>query len=264
MDIPRSLFRPAIGLTSAEIEDKSHKIGASRLGGQPDVPESFNWPYRAEKPLAFLAQLNLADFAHLDCGLDLPKSGTLLFFYDAESQPWGYDPKHAGSGQIFFCENSANLVRVDFPSDLSEQCRFPICGLAAQQIDTRPNAWSVWVDLLKPTADERFEMAEDNEEEWYDHQIGGHASCVQHAMELECELASSGVYCGGSKGYHSERRRHLTEAGGARDWRLLLQLTSDPQCNFIWGDDGYLYFWIRQQDLAARDFSRIWTILQCT
>jgi uncharacterized protein YwqG len=29
------------------------------------------------------------------------------------------------------------------------------------------------------------------------------------------------------------------------------------------GDAGRLYFWIRKLDLRARDFSRIWMILQC-
>ena len=29
-----------------------------------------------------------------------------------------------------------------------------------------------------------------------------------------------------------------------------------------WGDDGFLYYWIRESDLAARDFSHVWCILQ--
>ena len=32
----------------------------------------------------------------------------------------------------------------------------------------------------------------------------------------------------------------------------------------MWGDVGKLYFWIRKQDLARRDFSNVWMIMQCS
>jgi uncharacterized protein YwqG len=32
----------------------------------------------------------------------------------------------------------------------------------------------------------------------------------------------------------------------------------------MWGDCGMLYFWIRRDDLARRDFSGAWVVLQCT
>jgi len=48
---------------------------------------------KEERPLAFLAQINLAEIASTGgTDLALPESGLLSFFYDAESQPWGFDP----------------------------------------------------------------------------------------------------------------------------------------------------------------------------
>jgi len=66
-------------------------------------------------------------------------------------------------------------------------------------------------------------------------------------MELECQRAVS------------------PSEGGARasDWRLLLQLDTDEEAGMMWGDTGRLYFWVREQDARAGDFSRTWTILQC-
>jgi uncharacterized protein YwqG len=31
----------------------------------------------------------------------------------------------------------------------------------------------------------------------------------------------------------------------------------------MWGDLGMLYYWIREEDLAARRFDRVWGISQC-
>ena len=80
-------------------------------------------------------------------------------------------------------------------------------------------------------------------------------------MELECQLASNGVYLGDGKAYGDARYDHLR--AGAHDWRLLLQLDSDETAEMMWGDSGMLYYWIRQQDLRALDFSNTWLVLQC-
>ncbi len=80
-------------------------------------------------------------------------------------------------------------------------------------------------------------------------------------MELECQLVTNGIWCGDQKGYEDPRVPTLEP--GAADWRLLLQLDSDDNPKWMWGDAGRLYFWIREQDLAERNFSRVWCIEQC-
>jgi uncharacterized protein YwqG len=52
-------------------------------------------------------------------------------------------------------------------------------------------------------------------------------------------------------------------ASSALEWRLLLQVPSADAAGMMWGDVGCLYYWIRQDDLAARRFDRSWMILQC-
>jgi uncharacterized protein YwqG len=94
------------------------------------------------------------------------------------------------------------------------------------------------------------------------HQVAGFPSAVQNdSMELECQLASSGLYCGDGSGYNDPRRKALE--AGAKDWRLLLQFDSDDDLNVMWGDVGMLYFWVREADAAAGDFRQPWLILQC-
>ncbi len=95
-----------------------------------------------------------------------------------------------------------------------------------------------------------------------DHRFGGHASETQGDMKLECQLVSNGLCCGVGDAYNSERGLALKD--GRDDWRLLLQIDSDRDGpGWMWGDLGMIYFWIRRQDLAARDFDKVWCVLQC-
>jgi len=80
-------------------------------------------------------------------------------------------------------------------------------------------------------------------------------------MELESQLVSNGLYCGDETGYNDPRAAALAE--GAADWVLLLQVDTDDDAGMMWGDCGLIYFWIRREDLARRDFSNVWMILQC-
>jgi uncharacterized protein YwqG len=94
------------------------------------------------------------------------------------------------------------------------------------------------------------------------HHLFGHPQLIQNPMELECQLASNGVYCGTTEGYRSERAKMLES--GAADWRLLLQIDSDEDGpGWMWGDVGRIYFWVKQHDLRSLRFDDDWLVFQC-
>src|SRR5262249_17394721 len=105
--------RHAVILEPGPIEEGAHApIGASRLGGMPDLPLDVPWPWRPALssegwkevpqnvqeflhldmaheadswPLSFIAQIDFAEI-HSAGGLEgFPSSGRLLFFCDPES-----------------------------------------------------------------------------------------------------------------------------------------------------------------------------------
>lgn len=68
------------------------RLGASRLGGSPDLPPGLSWPNDASgQPLGFLGQLDLAEIARIDRRDELPERGLLSMFVgtwiDAEGEP---------------------------------------------------------------------------------------------------------------------------------------------------------------------------------
>jgi uncharacterized protein YwqG len=48
----------------------------------------------------------------------------------------------------------------------------------------------------------------------------------------------------------------------ASRWGLLLQLTSNADANFIWGDGGHFYFYGRRDAMTEGDFSDVWVVFE--
>jgi hypothetical protein len=231
--------RPAVRLTAQKVD--TVPPGASHLGSGPDLPDDLDWPRRDGRPLAFLAQIDLADVARV-----LPDSplaaGHLWFFYDVKEEPWGYDANHAGGARVLF-RPSGTLLRPSTPPEgLAET--FPLCALTFEAYEDPPG-----LDEEKPPisldepASERYGAVREflsSGTGGTAHKLLGHADPVQGPMEPRCE-----------------------ELAGPGAWRLLLQLESDDTAGLMWGDTGRLYFWIRDEDLHACRYDRTWTILQC-
>nr|MBF6591327.1 DUF1963 domain-containing protein [Ktedonobacterales bacterium] len=105
------LARPSIRLTSRRADEASLAIGASKLGGLPDLPPDVPWPARAGAPLAFVAQVRLDDVAPFDVTHVLPATGLLTFFYDARQQAFGADPADRGAWQVLYDAGAAERLR---------------------------------------------------------------------------------------------------------------------------------------------------------
>ena len=73
--------------------------GASKLFGNPDVWDGFEWPYiedNGEKyDLTFMCQIDCVKAEGFDESGLLPKTGILYFFYDLDTMPEATDEKSA-------------------------------------------------------------------------------------------------------------------------------------------------------------------------
>ena len=87
---------PSIRIVSTAIRESLLSPGTSKLGDLPDLPPEIEWPTWNDVPLAFIAQINLAEVHPFDKMGVLPPSGLLSFFYDADHLPVCYDPAWRG------------------------------------------------------------------------------------------------------------------------------------------------------------------------
>lgn len=298
LKIMKEIARPALRLTTAD------SPGFSKLGGRPNLPAGLKWPYWRERPISFLAQIDLAELKAAETMPEFPRDGRLYFFYPAWwvdngwGLPWGDSPEHAGSAVVIYSRDEPGPA-VEPPAEISRPGYFAYeeTGIYAQRfISARPiESWPS-PDYMEccpdgPTVEYTdsglFCLSPDPlrdlyQEHWQSqfgsrtalrHQLGGFPFPEQSSnMEIDCQMLSHGLDLDNRDNPPSEAEvQALTP--GISDWRLLLQLDSDAGDDryddywgdyMCWGAEGLICFWIRKQDLASLDFSRVWGMVQCT
>jgi uncharacterized protein YwqG len=276
-------------------------VGLSKFGGTPDLPATAEWPMWKGQPLAFIAQVRMADTARYrsahvgpeggflfgehfrmtatsryDPTHDLPESGFLFFFYDPLQSVWGFDPGDREAWRVLYFDGpEAELCSRPLPAYHTEDetvgpdLEFNEFAIEFSRGLSLPPWESSDINALHFTEDELnayFRLlravAEMNHGSAVRHRLLGYPDQIQGDMQLECQLVSHGLYCGNSSGYQDPRRAALE--AGVKDWQLLLQIASDDDLGMMWGDVGCIYYWIRQEDLGARSFEKVWFSLQCT
>ena len=285
--IRKSPFAPCIDVLSASLKTgirlrtqaatpKTLPLGASRLGGVPDLPPDISGPQDQGLALSFLAQFNLSEATQFDADNLLPATGWLYFFYEAAQQPWGYEPAHEGGFRVLYAPHTALLKRVGPPKNLPQY---------GQQFTERPYAvrfeaesqlpdYQVHADYFETLdwedvgdVDEVYEELQAQlhgpESDWTGHHphhhLLGHAQIIQGEMTNSCQLMAHGL---GRLGMKDPRVKKLLAA--QNDWLLLLQIDTDVNGpGWTWGDNGRLYFYIRKQDLLLHNFEAAWLFLQC-
>ncbi len=248
LDLLLAQQRPALQLVPAA------SAGWSQVGGRPTLPDDMAWPMGCEGPMAFLAQLDLAEIPGAPVVLPaLPTKGCLYFFYDPDLPPDALDRGEGPGWQVIHLAQRPTAPPRDMPDALPNDFRSAAAAVGFRAIRTVPSFERIGVDWSR-LADDNFDRFDELRDGAYGehafHQIGGYPANIQDdTMEEECQRVAESL----------RQRSGLDPAG----WRLLLQVGSDEALGMMWGDGGNIYFWIHEDDLAQGDFSRVWAVLQC-
>ena len=266
----RALLRPSLRLTRAETATGAP--GSSHLGGVPDLPAAFEWPTWRGEELAFLGQLNLAEVGAVEPEGLLPPRGLLLLFYDVRNEPSGLEPGDRGSCRVLHVDGDPSGLKPDpdrracfpdYPLELSLELMLPRSWSAhVEALELDEAELTAWDELRGRLARAQGVELEELTPSWYAlHRLLGYPEELGSELELDCQLVSAGINIAEGEGYLDPRRDELE--AGARDWRLLLQLSDDEELGASWGEGfGRLYLLIRERALRARAFDEIWAILR--
>lgn len=200
----------------------------------------------------------------------LPQQGILYFFYELASMTWGFDPKDKGSAKVYYFDGEiSELSETDFPVDMEQDSMLPEFSLSFENTLDLPD-FCEFTDYYGECDWDEFEEAREDfgytELEDCDKvlKLLGYADIIQNSMLLECEQASSGIYCGDdSVKLTKDQKQSFFE--NSKDWTLLFQIGTVETDDFelMFGDCGNIYFYIKKSDLSQKNFDNVWLVLQC-
>lgn len=269
------LRRPAIRL------DADHSgNGFSRFGGLPEMPADIKWPVWKRLPQTFIAQIFLAE-ASAALPSFLPDSGYLYFFFEQEHSIWGMSPKEKNAWRVIYIHGDRkDFVHRPAPKGLPLDCVYRPKPVLARRVDLLPAPSCTPEGIYDYDRDGdaydelRGKYAFNGARGTYGelgpwmpgsgvlHQMLGYHEPLQGGeMELYSQLLLHGLNPYSRRINSHPRLESL--AAGANDWKLLLQVDSDTDIGWMWGDMGVLYFWIRESDARCGDFSKVWLHLEC-
>jgi len=247
---------PSIRLTAHPVDEISLRLGSTKFGGSPDLPEGIEWPEPNGVLLPFVAQINLFEIAPYDKDHLFPDAGIIFFFFDQKAFFESRTSDQATTWYVYYTESSlANLQRLPISESISRRERYRTSGVTCSTEITLPD-----YSKYAPTSIKRLGLSNpltDIEEQAY--------------YQVQAQFAKRA-----GATYHIPIHRLLghpdnvqwdmyDELGGVpTDWQLLLQVDSDRIIDTNWGDTGRIYYWIGTQDLAERNFNRVKLILQST
>jgi hypothetical protein len=268
--------KPSLSLTTVREEDENRiPIGATRIGGSPDLPHGTAWPTAQGVNFRFIAQVNLREAAALLPASPLPKSGLLSFFW-CQEDTLGMTPEGV---RVMYTRDTVPLERVVDPWTLIPER----VGMIRRALGKKPSErglgfWpcrtslSVKLTLPDSLAPEgvKREVLSDEESDEVDggklertldesgvlregHRLLGAASPIQGPVEFDAAFDSP----------ETPVMDPAISERAAAEWRLLLQIDSDFAPGFCFGDWGTVYFMIRKADLAAGRWERVRGVVQC-
>lgn len=270
--------------------------GATRFGGSPDLPSGSAWPATpAGVPLQFLAQIDLAELAQHVGETALPSAGLLSIFAGDLDGPWetraavSLTPPGQALQRVHLPPIPQSTQYYPEPETLK-----PVAVRFERGLTLPTNDAGFEAELLRLSTDCQLESLQTSPPAGPDvaiAQILGHAQETQERLQSMIALAELGhpgkqdlLHWTSWEDWEEAKKMESRLKGGmlhrpwsaeddgvvrwmldnrqeiAREterWQVLMMVSSNKPMNFWINDADPIFVFIRNDDLAARNFSRL-------
>ncbi|WJZ02409.1 DUF1963 domain-containing protein [Corynebacterium freiburgense] len=252
---PCAVFRPAY----VDSSDPTIPLGASRIGGNPDIPKGFIWPLNSSgTPLSFFLQINLADIQGLQ--IDslpesdplrlLPTTGLLLLFVGSDSSALNMPHR------LILIPEGASLERTQPPLEAAIPSFIEEFGKNSPLNNGVPLIAEIGWDIPHWSSeiyDQIFEKYEDLDE--YDEILDTYEE-FDEAFGAINEFIRIGGWHAGIGQYPAEDAVKYAQHDGAgsdiSQWKNLLLVNSYDEFHLCFWDAGYLQLLAHNNDAEFR------------
>lgn len=272
----RGLFAPSICLTASK-QREDLPSSCTKFNGLPDLAAGADWPRWRGTPMAFMAQIDLAEAHGLASDLSLPATGLLSFFL-------GLDPGYPLPSffsevnedregvKVLWTPPGSEMRRLLEPEDMPAEFKCmkrPVCKIKmsragavlpqlshsalinAQLTPDQAHAYESLANLLN---------GDDEDAKHWGTRLGGYPAVLQDDdMHLTAESLERDIGVG-SKRYLAWQSDDFQRA--STRWRQLLQMAEGEE-EWSWGDAGMLHWMARADEFANANFSSVWAIGVC-
>jgi hypothetical protein len=272
-----ALTAPAIGITLWPTEETALHIGASKLGGTPDLPANTPWPAWHE-PMAFIGQINFAEIEP-SMRLDpLPRQGLLSLFFETDGEPL-YAARRAAPPDapmvdlptsdatlswrvLYHRDDPTTFVRRAPPTDLPASGRFRTGAVQFSPAVTLPWSNGPEVAALGLTHADSLALmdVEPRVNGAMSHRLLGFPYTMDYPTLIACDAALRGRPDEWRQ--VEQQRKYELEAAAARQCCLLAQVASSEVTGMDWAGGGYLQVCIEREALRQHDISHVWVETQ--
>ncbi len=260
------LVKPSILLLSEQDDSIDQIIGASKVGGTPDVPKGFDWPKRGELHLSFLLQINCKDLPE-NSFIDLPQNGVISVFFGFDNNLASTSPDNTGFGQMYyFDEETLNKIQCPNQVQVFNPCKISFINYPSLPYLYNDNSRELWnLDFLKKEEDldDGYSNIEWSLEQLSGlsgvsyhkprHQLFGYSQSVQ-SENIEVIIAKSRL--GIDKKFKDFSKNELEKVFNQK---LVLQVNEDSNAGIQLIDSGKIYYVGEKKDEKLND--DLWTFV---
>ncbi|WP_436778120.1 DUF1963 domain-containing protein [Yinghuangia sp. YIM S09857] len=252
------LLRPTVKFRHSAAADPA----VAHRGGRPLLPPDMPWPvWEGEGPLSLIAGFDLGALPRGN--VNLPDSGLLYFFlFDGQlcestmpsldNEPQAHRVVHIPAGTHVERRSPPEVLRDCAAEPMAVSVEFTAPSIASHVLEDHFDTTDARV--AEALYDEDFDDALDL---WahMDHQLGGYPFSPQNPSLWDIV---------GDEPLESGPGELAAWRAECREWLTLAQFPPDRQSALWCADTGYLYWYIRRQDLDARRFDRAVFVWQDT